>query len=70
MTTFFISSANPEADLQRCDESRRFLSRLVITGATDQGEIKMFEGVVQSIEDYGDNSSLGRRWRVTMTDEL
>jgi hypothetical protein len=42
MTAFFISSTNPEADLQRCDESRKFLSRLVITGATEQGEIKMF----------------------------
>jgi hypothetical protein len=69
MTAFFISSTNPEADLQRCDESRKFLSRLVITGATQQGEIKMFEGVVQSIEDYGDNSPPGRRWRVTMIDE-
>jgi hypothetical protein len=29
----------------------------------------MFEGVVQSIEDYGDNSPPGRRWRVTMIDE-
>jgi hypothetical protein len=66
MTAFFISSTNPEADLQRCDESRKFLSRLVITGATQQGEIKMFEGVVQSIEDYGDNSPPGRRWRVTL----
>jgi hypothetical protein len=69
MTAFFISWANPEADLQRCDESRRFLSRLVISGVTDDGEIKLFEGVVQSIEDYGENAPPGRRWRVTMIDE-
>jgi hypothetical protein len=69
MTACFISWANPEADLQRCDESRRFLSRLVISGVTDDGEIKLFEGVVQSIEDYGENAPPGRRWRVTMIDE-
>jgi hypothetical protein len=69
MTAFFISSTKPEADLQRCDESRKFLSRLVITGATEQGEIKMFEGVVESIEDYGENAPHGTRWRVTMMDE-
>jgi hypothetical protein len=68
-SAFFISSSNPEADLQRCHESQRFLSRLVITGATEQGEIKLFEGVVQSIEDHGENAPTGRRWRVTMIDE-
>jgi hypothetical protein len=69
MTAFFISSTNLGADLQRCDESRKFLSRLVISGVTDDGEIKLFEGVVQLIEDYGDNSPPGRRWRVTISDE-
>jgi hypothetical protein len=69
MGAFFISSSNPEADLQRCHESQRFLSRLVITGATEQGEIKLFEGVVQSIEDHGENAPTGRRWRVMMIDE-
>ena len=69
MSAFFISSSNPEADLQRCHESQRFLSRLVITGATEQGEIKFFEGVVQSIEDHGENAPTGRRWRVMMIDE-
>jgi hypothetical protein len=67
---FFISSNNPESDLQRCHESRKFLSRLVITGATEQGEIKLFEGVVQSIEDHGENALRGRRWRVLMIDEF
>ena len=70
MTAFFISSDDPEIDLQRCHESQKFLSRLVITGATEQGEIKMFEGVVQSIEDQGENAPKGRRWRVLMIDEL
>jgi len=70
VTTFFISSDNPETDLQRCHESRKFLSRLVITGATEQGEIKLFEGVVQSIEDHGENAPKGRRWRVLMIDEF
>jgi hypothetical protein len=46
MSAFFIRSSNPEADLQRCHESQRFLSRLVIIAATEQGEIKLFEGVV------------------------
>jgi len=70
MTAFFINSDNPEIDLQRCHESQKFLSRLVITGATEQGEIKLFEGVVQSIEDQGENAPKGRRWRVLMIDEL
>jgi hypothetical protein len=70
MTAFFISSDNPEIDLQRCHESQKFLSRLVITGATERGEIKLFEGVVQSIEDQGENAPKGRRWRVLMIDEL
>ena len=69
MSQFFISSDNPESDLQRCHELRKFLSRLVITGATEQGEIKLFEGVVQSIEDHGENAPTGRRWRVMMIDE-
>jgi hypothetical protein len=42
----------------------------VITGATEQGEIKLFEGVVQSIEDQGEYAPKGRRWRVLMIDEL
>src|SRR5215510_2127061 len=70
VTAFFITSDNPETDLQRCHESQKFLSRLVITGATEQGEIKLFEGVVQSIEDHGENAPRGRRWRVLMIDEL
>jgi multicopper oxidase len=69
MSRFFISSDNFETDLQRCHESQKFLSRLVITGATEQGEIKLFEGVVQSIEDHGENAPTGRRWRVMMIDE-
>jgi hypothetical protein len=70
MTAFFISSDNPETDLQRCHESQKFLSRLVITGTTEQGEIKLFEGVVHSIEDHGENAPRGRRWRVLMIDEF
>jgi hypothetical protein len=70
MTAFFISSDNPEIDLERCHESQEFLRRLVITGATEQGELKLFEGVVQSIEDQGENAPKGRRWRVLMIDEF
>ena len=70
VTPFFINSDNPETDLQRRHESQKFLSRLVITGATEQGEIKLFEGVVQSIEDRGENAPRGRRWRVLMINEF
>jgi hypothetical protein len=70
MAAFFISSDNPETDLQRCHESQKFLSRPVITGANEQGEIKLFEGVVESIEDQGENAPKGRRWRVLMIDEF
>jgi hypothetical protein len=65
MAAFFISSDNPETDLQRCHESQKFLSRPVITGANEQGEI-----VVESIEDQGENAPKGRRWRVLMIDEF
>jgi hypothetical protein len=54
MSQFYISSEFPEHDLQR--RSREFRRWLAITGATEEGEIKLFEGVVQSVEDKGENA--------------
>jgi hypothetical protein len=56
MSQFYISSEFPEHDLQRCHRSREFRRWLAITGATEEGEIKLFEGVVQSVEDKGENA--------------
>jgi hypothetical protein len=56
MSQFYISSEVPEHDLQRCHRSREFRRWLAITGATEEGEIKLFEGVVQSVEDKGKNA--------------
>ena len=66
MTQFYMSAANPEGDLQRCQKSQRHREWIVITGVTAQGDIKLFEGVVQAIEDHGQDAPPNRRWRVTM----
>ena len=66
MSQFYISSENPEADLRRCQDSQKFRTWLVVTGATERGEIELFEGVVQSIEDNGEHAPTGRRRRITM----
>ena len=70
MSQFYISSENPEADLRRCQDSQKFRTWLVITGATEQGEIELFEGVVQSIEDNGENAPTGERWWITMRETM
>jgi hypothetical protein len=62
MSQFYISSEVPEHDLQRCHRSREFRRWLAITGATEEGEIKLFEGVVQSVEDKGENAPKGKRF--------
>jgi hypothetical protein len=69
MSQFYISSEFPERDLGRCNRSRDFRRWLAITGATEEGQIKLFEGVVQSVEDNGENAPPGKRWRVTIVDE-
>jgi hypothetical protein len=66
MSQFYISSENPEADLRRCQDSQKFRTWLVITGATERGEIELFEGIVQLIEDNGESAPTGRRWRITV----
>jgi hypothetical protein len=48
MSQFYISSENPEADLRRCQDSQKFRTWLVITGATERGEIELFEGFNRS----------------------
>jgi hypothetical protein len=51
-----MSAANPEGDLQRCQKSQRHREWIVITSVTAQGDIKLFEGVVQAIEDHGQDA--------------
>jgi hypothetical protein len=69
VSQFYISLESPERDLGRCHRSRQFRRWLAITGATEEGEIKLFEGVVQSIEDNGESTPKGKRWRVTIVDD-
>ncbi len=65
MAQFYISSAEPESDVQRCRESLVGRFPITITGRTEGGEIKAFTGVVQSVQEQKQNPP-GTRWLVTM----
>ena len=66
MAQFWISSADPESDYRRCEQSREKQERITITGADNTGVIQSYTGQVQSIEDHGKGSPDGRRYRVTI----
>jgi hypothetical protein len=66
MKRFYISSADPEADLERCRMSRDTRSPITISGQSESGGIEPFTGVVQSVLDMGADAPPGRRWRVTI----
>ena len=68
MAQFYIDAADPEADVRRCHDSMRDRQRITITGATLEGRLLPFTGVVQAIEDNGEGAPRGKRWRVTMQD--
>jgi hypothetical protein len=67
MARFYISAVNAEAAVRRCGESQIHGRAITITGADENGEIKAFSGVVQSIEETRD-APKSRRWRVTIVD--
>ena len=63
MRQFYIS----EQDYKRCNESMISNQPIRITGLMAEGAIKLFTGIVHSVEE--DTARTGsRRWRVTMRD--
>ena len=57
-----------DEDLRRCNESRKSCRQITITGATETHEVKVFTGVVQSV-DYIRTNQPSMSWRVTMIAE-
>ena len=47
--------------------SRDHKAPIAVSGVdTIDGKVKLYRGVVQSVEDHGTASARGRRWRVTI----
>ncbi len=66
MAKFFIGVADYESDLRRCKESFADGKPITITGSKGDGSIDSFTGIVKRIEDNGEDSPPGRRFRVTI----
>jgi hypothetical protein len=66
MSMFYIPD---EASKKRCDDSRNHKAPDTFSGVDAiDGHVKVYVGVVQSVEDNGAFSTQGRRWRVTVLD--
>ena len=53
----------------RCHESCAQGTPDTVSGVdTLDNQLKAFTGVVQSVEDHGEQAPRGRRWRITMID--
>jgi hypothetical protein len=58
-----------EESAKTCHYSRDHNAPIAVSGADPiNGHVKLYRGVVQSVEDYGTASARGRRWRVTILD--
>jgi hypothetical protein len=59
----------PKESVKKCHESRDHQDAITVSGvdAVDYS-LNPYNGVVQSVEDCGDISPDGRRWRVIMRD--
>jgi hypothetical protein len=64
MTQFYI----PDEDTKmRCDKSRNSRKPDTFSGVDAlKGNVQMYTGVVQSVEDFGPGAPDGRRYRVTI----
>jgi len=67
MSQFYIRY-DSEAEARRCHESRDARVPITMMGQTSDGLIKVFAGVVQSVE-YNPTGDSGRRFSVTMGDQ-
>ena len=68
MSQFFIRY-DSEAEARRCRESCDARVPITIMGQIADGTSKVFAGVVQSVE-YDPTQNSGRRFRVTMRDQV
>ena len=68
MDRFYISAADPESDVRRCEISRDTKTPITISGESENDGIgeKAFSGIVLAVLDLGMESPQGRRWRVTI----
>ena len=64
MAQIFISAVGDE-DLKRCNESCVGRKLITITGQTPGGALKVYTGIVKTIEDLGPEAE-GGRWRITI----
>ena len=64
MSQFYVTT---EADVRRCKESRDAGTSVRVAGRAADGKTRMFEGVVQSVEEDLKRDP-DKRWRVTMLD--
>ena len=64
MNQFYVPDL---ASKQRCDVSRDNGNADTFSGIDAiHGNVGMFVGVVQSVEEFGPDAPEGRRWRVTL----
>ena len=64
MNQFFVPDSTSK---QRCDVSRNNGVADTFSGVDAiRGNVGMYTGVVQSVEDFGPDAPQGRRWRVTL----
>jgi hypothetical protein len=64
VSQFFVPDS---ASKQRCDVSRNNGVADTFSGVDAvQGNVGIYTGVVQSVEDFGPDAPQGRRWRVTL----
>jgi hypothetical protein len=62
MVRFYV---NTEKDAQRCRQALQAKIPMTVPGLTDEGEPKIFTGMILSVEDNA-SSNPRKRWRVTM----
>jgi hypothetical protein len=66
MNRFYVPE---EESANTCHYSRDHKAPIAVSGVdTIDGKVKLYRGVVQSVEDHGTASARGRRWRVTILD--
>ena len=66
MSQFYVPD---EEAAKRCHQSRTERASITVSGVDSiDGNVKLYTGVVQSVEDHGEESARSRRWRVTIED--
>ena len=64
MSQFYVPDAY---SMRRCERSRNRAESVAVSGVDFiDGRVRLYRGIVQSVEDNGGGAPDGRRWRVTM----